>query len=47
MDIRLEEYQKLGIEKQLLLSQFSAIYFNYTLEPELAIQMAHSHNIAS
>ena len=43
---RLEEYQKLGIDKQLLLSQFSAIYFNYTLEPGLAIQMAHSHNIA-
>ena len=46
IEYRLEEYQKLGIEKQLLLSQFSAIYFNYTLEPELAIQMAHSHNIA-
>ena len=46
IEYRLEEYQKLGIEKQLLLSQFSAIYFNFTLEPELAIQMAHSHNIA-
>ncbi|MCX7136930.1 MAG: amidohydrolase family protein [Proteobacteria bacterium] len=46
MDVRLEEYQKLGIDKQLLLSQFSAIYFNYTLDPALAIQMAHSHNIA-
>jgi predicted TIM-barrel fold metal-dependent hydrolase len=46
IDYRLEEYQKLGIEKQLLLSQFSAIYFNYTLDPELAMQMAHSHNIA-
>lgn len=46
IEVRLEEYQKLGIEKQLLLSQFSAIYFNYTLEPALAIQMAHSHNLA-
>jgi predicted TIM-barrel fold metal-dependent hydrolase len=46
MDVRLEEYQKLGIDKQILLSQFSAIYFNYTLDPELALQMAHSHNIA-
>ena len=46
MDVRLEEYGKLGIDKQILLSQFSAIYFNYTLEPGLAAQMAHSHNIA-
>ena len=46
MDVRLEEFRKLGIDKQILLSQFSAIYFNYTLEPELALQMAHSHNIA-
>ena len=46
MDVRLEEFRKLGIDKQILLSQFSAIYFNYTLEPELAFQMAHSHNIA-
>jgi predicted TIM-barrel fold metal-dependent hydrolase len=46
IEVRLEEYQKLGIEKQLLLSQFSAIFFNYTLDPALAIQMAHSHNLA-
>ena len=46
MDVRLEEFRKLGIDKQILLSQFSAIYFNYTLDPELAFQMAHSHNIA-
>ena len=46
MDVRLEDYAKLGIEKQLLLPQLSAIYFNYTLDPELAIQMAHSHNLA-
>ena len=46
MDVRLEEFRKLGIDKQILLSQFSAIYFNYTLDPELALQMAHSHNIA-
>src|SRR5258706_1751559 len=46
MEVRLEEFRKLGIDKQILLSQFSAIYFNYTLDPELAFQMAHSHNIA-
>ncbi|MGZ5144079.1 MAG: amidohydrolase family protein [Burkholderiales bacterium] len=46
MELRLAEYQKLGIEKQLLLPQFSAIFFNYTLEPELAFQMAHSYNLS-
>jgi predicted TIM-barrel fold metal-dependent hydrolase len=46
MDVRLEEFHRLGIEKQLLLGQFSAIYFNYTLDPALAIQMAHSYNLA-
>ena len=46
IEARLGEYQNLGIDKQLLLGQFSAIYFNYTLDPALAIQMAHSHNIA-
>src|SRR5688500_8467098 len=46
MELRLEEYEKLGIEKQLLLPQFSAIFFNYTLEPELARQMARSYNLS-
>jgi predicted TIM-barrel fold metal-dependent hydrolase len=46
IDARIEEYVKLGIDKQLLLGQFSAIYFNYTLDPALAIPMAHSHNLA-
>lgn len=46
IEVRLEDYRKLGIEKQLLLGQFSAIFFNYTLDAALAIQMAHSHNVA-
>src|SRR5687767_7730111 len=46
IEVRLKDYQALGIERQLLLPQFSAIYFNYTLDPELAIQMAHSYNIS-
>jgi len=46
MEFRLEEYEKLGIDQQLLLPQFSAIYFNYTLDPELALQMAHSYNLS-
>lgn len=45
-DVRLADYEKLGIEKELLLPQFSAILFNYTLDPELAIQMAHSYNLS-
>ncbi len=46
MDHRLEEFRKLGIEQQLLLPQFSAILFNYTLEPALGFQMAHSYNLS-
>ncbi|MCW5574902.1 MAG: amidohydrolase [Burkholderiales bacterium] len=46
MDARLEDYRKLGIDKQLLLPQFSAILFNYALDPELAVQMAHSYNLS-
>jgi predicted TIM-barrel fold metal-dependent hydrolase len=46
MEMRLEEYRKLGIEQQLLLPQFSAIFFNYTLDPELGFQMAHSYNLS-
>ena len=30
IEVRLEDYRKLGIEKQLLLGQFSAIFFNYS-----------------
>src|SRR5688572_14038706 len=43
---RLNDYEKLGIEKQLLLPQFTAILFNYTLDAELAMQMAHSYNLS-
>ncbi len=46
IDARINDYVKLGIEKELLLPQFSAIYFNYTLDPELGAAMAHSYNVA-
>ena len=46
MELRIEEFDKLGIEQQLLLPQYSAVYFNYTLDPELAGQMAHSYNLS-
>jgi len=43
---RLDEYDRLGIDRQLLLPQYTAILFSYTLEPELATQMAHSYNLS-
>jgi len=43
---RLDEYDRLGIDTQLLLPQYTAILFSYTLEPELAAQMAHSYNLS-
>jgi predicted TIM-barrel fold metal-dependent hydrolase len=46
IEYRLEEFDRLGIEKQLLLPQYSAILFNYVIEPELAFQMAHSYNLS-
>ncbi len=46
IDARLEDYAKLGIEQQLLLPQYTATLFNYTLDVELAIAMAHSYNIS-
>lgn len=46
IEFRLDEFGRLGIERQLLLPQYSAILFHYALEPELAAQMAHSHNVS-
>jgi predicted TIM-barrel fold metal-dependent hydrolase len=46
IETRLADHPKLGISRELVLPQFSAIYFNYTLDPELAIAMAHSYNLA-
>jgi predicted TIM-barrel fold metal-dependent hydrolase len=46
IEYRLEEFEKLGIDKQLLLPQYSAILFHYALESELAFQMAHSYNLS-
>jgi predicted TIM-barrel fold metal-dependent hydrolase len=46
IDARLEDHRKLGIDRQLLLPQYTATLFNYTLDPELAIAMAHSYNVS-
>jgi predicted TIM-barrel fold metal-dependent hydrolase len=46
MDARLEAYRQLGIEKQVLFPQYSAMRFDYLIEPELAAAMAHSYNLS-
>lgn len=46
MDERLADYQKLGIEKQVLFPQLTATMLHYLVEPELATAMAHSYNIS-
>lgn len=46
MDARMEAYAQLGIEKQVLFPQYSAMRFDYLIEPELAAAMAHSYNLS-
>jgi predicted TIM-barrel fold metal-dependent hydrolase len=46
MEERLEDYRKMGIERQVLLPQMSAMMFHYLIDPELAAVMAHSYNMA-
>lgn len=46
IEVRLDEFRKMGIEKQFLFPQLSALRFNYTVDAELAIAMAHSYNIS-
>src|SRR6185436_13349351 len=46
IEYRLEEFNRLGIERQLLLPQYSAIFFSYVIDPALAFQMAHSYNLS-
>jgi predicted TIM-barrel fold metal-dependent hydrolase len=43
---RLDDYTKLGIQKQFLFPQLTATMFSYLVEPRLANAMAHSWNIA-
>jgi predicted TIM-barrel fold metal-dependent hydrolase len=42
---RMEVYAELGIEKQLVLPQFSG-WWSYTIEPELGQALAHSLNVS-
>ena len=42
---RMADYDRMGIERQLLLPQFTG-WWSYLIEPELATAMAHSWNVA-
>jgi len=42
---RMEAYAELGIERQLVLPQFTG-WWSYRIDPELAQGMAHSYNLA-
>lgn len=44
MEERLEDYLKMGIQKQVLFPQMSAMLFHYLVEPGLANAMARSYN---
>jgi predicted TIM-barrel fold metal-dependent hydrolase len=46
IETRLEDYDKLGIQYQLLLPQYTATLFNYVLDADLANAMAHSFNLS-
>jgi predicted TIM-barrel fold metal-dependent hydrolase len=45
MDLRLEDYERLGIDRQLLLPQFTG-WWSYLIEPALAGALAHSWNLS-
>lgn len=45
MDLRLEDYEKLGIDRQFLLPQFTG-WWSYLIEPALAGALAHSWNLS-
>jgi len=46
IDARLEDHVRLGIDRQLLLPQYTATLFNYTLDADLGLAMAHSYNLS-
>ncbi len=43
---RLEDYRRMGIDRQFLFPQYSSVRFSYVIEPELATAMAHSYNLS-
>ncbi len=45
VEARLEDYARMGIDQELIVTQFLA--WSYLIEPRLATAMAHSHNLAT
>jgi predicted TIM-barrel fold metal-dependent hydrolase len=43
---RLNDYRKMGIDRQVLFPQLSTLRLNYALDADLATAMAHSYNIS-
>ena len=46
MEARLADYERLGIDRQLILPQFTG-WWSYLIEPELAGALAHSESAAA
>jgi predicted TIM-barrel fold metal-dependent hydrolase len=46
MEVRLKEYEKMGIERQFILPQFTG-WWSYLIEPDLAHAIAHSWNLST
>ncbi|MBM2810048.1 MAG: amidohydrolase [Chloroflexi bacterium] len=45
LDDRVEDLDRLGVQKQLVMSNFTG-WWSYLLEPRLGAEMAHSHNVS-
>ena len=45
MEARLSDYARMGVEKQMLLPQFTG-WWSYLIEPDLGAAMAHSWNVS-
>jgi predicted TIM-barrel fold metal-dependent hydrolase len=46
IEVRLRDYEKLGIDRQFLFPQLTGTAFSYLPEPRLGTAMAHSWNVA-
>ena len=46
VEARLRDYDRMGIEQQVLVSQFVPFGWSYLVEPRLGTAIAHSHNLS-
>jgi predicted TIM-barrel fold metal-dependent hydrolase len=46
IDVRLRDYERMGIDLQVLVPQFTPVSWSYLMEPRLATSIAHSNNLA-